>query len=112
MTPRPVPHEFVQVQTTLDDRKDAENLIREVVERRLAACGQLVGPVESVYWWEDSIEETQEWLCVFKTVAGLAEDLEEFIIAAHPYDVPEVVVLPIVGLSESYGEWIENETTE
>lgn len=112
MTPRSVPHEFVQLQTTLDDRKDAEALIREVVERRLAACGQLVGPIESTYWWKGSIEEAQEWLCVFKTRAELASDLEDLILERHTYDVPEIVALPIVGLSEAYGEWIENETEE
>ena len=107
-----MPHEFVQLQTTLDDRKQAEELIRDAVERRLAACGQLLGPVSSTYWWNGAVEEASEWLCVFKTTAALAVSLERWIIERHPYEVPEVVTVGIAGVSESYGEWIENETGE
>ena len=112
MTPRSKPHEFVQLQTTLDDRTQAEELIREAVERRLAACGQLLGPVSSVYWWNGAIEEASEWLCVFKTTGALASSLERWIVERHPYEVPEIVTVGFAGVSESYGEWIENETGE
>ena len=112
MTPRSMPHEFVQLQTTLDDRTQAEELIRGAVERRLAACGQLLGPVSSTYWWNEGIEEASEWLCVFKTTVALAASLERWIIERHPYEVPEVVTVGIAGVSKSYGEWIENETGE
>ncbi len=112
MTPRSKPHRFVQLQTTLDDRKLAEALIRGAVERRLAACGQLLGPVESTYWWNGSVEAASEVMCVFKTTAVRARELERWILEQHPYEVPEVVVLPIERTSEDYGEWIENETSE
>ncbi|MCK4408626.1 MAG: divalent-cation tolerance protein CutA [Candidatus Eisenbacteria sp.] len=112
MTPRPKPHEFVQLQTTLDDRKQAEELIRDAIERRLAACGQLLGPVSSTYWWNGAIEEASEWLCVFKTTVVLAASLERWIIERHPYEVPEVVTVGIASVSRSYGEWIEDETRE
>ncbi len=79
MTPRSMPHEFVQLQTTLDDRKQAEELIRDAVECRLAACGQLLGPVNSTYRWNGAIEEASEWLCVFKTTGALAPALERWI---------------------------------
>jgi periplasmic divalent cation tolerance protein len=78
----------------------------------LAACGQLLGPVSSTYWWNETIEEASEWLCVFKTTAALAVSLERWIIERHPYEVPEVVTVGIAGVSKSYGEWIENETAE
>ena len=112
MTPRSKLHEFVQLQTTLDDRNLAEALIREAVERRLAACGQLLGPVSSVYWWNGAIEEASEWLCVFKTRRALAASLEGWIIERHPYEVPEIVTLGITRVSREYGEWIDNETEE
>ena len=112
MTPRSKPHEFVQLQTTLDDREQAETLIREAVECRLAACGQLLGPVNSTYWWNGAVEGASEWLCVFKTTGALAASLERWIIERHPYEVPEVVTVGIAGVSKSYGEWIENETAE
>ena len=112
MTPRSMPHEFVQLQTTLDDREQAEKLIRDAVECRLAACGQLLGPVKSSYWWNGAVEEAAEWLCVFKTTGALAASLERWIIKRHPYEVPEVVTVGIADVSKSYGEWIENETAE
>lgn len=107
-----MPREFVQLQTTLDDRKIAEGLIRAAVERRLAACGQLLGPVNSTYWWNGSIEEAEEWLCVFKTTGALAASLEQWIVERHPYEVPEVVTIGLTSVSDTYGEWIENETAE
>ncbi|MFH1689465.1 MAG: divalent-cation tolerance protein CutA [Candidatus Eisenbacteria bacterium] len=107
-----MPHEFVQIQTTLDDRQVAGELIRDAVGRRLAACGQLVGPVSSTYWWNGAMEEAEEWLCVFKTTRSLAPSLEQWIIERHPYEVPEVVTVGIAGVSKDYGEWIKNETEE
>ena len=112
MTPRTRPRGFVQLQTTLDDRKQAENLIRDAVERRLAACGQLVGPVSSTYWWNGSIEEATEWLCVFKTTAARVAELEAWLLERHPYEVPEIVVVEIAHASAAYGEWITDEATE
>ncbi len=103
--------QFVQLQTTVDDRDVADQLIREAVERRLAACGQLLGPIESTYWWRDSIEAATEWLCLFKTRAARAKALEEFILEKHPYEVPEIVVVGIADVSEDYGDWIKDETT-
>ena len=107
-----MPHEFVQLQTTLDDRKQAEELIREAVERRLAACGQLLGPVDSTYWWNGTIEEASEWLCLFKTTSTRAVQLERWIAERHPYEVPEIVTVGLTGVSQAYGEWIRNETEE
>lgn len=112
MTPRSMPREFVQIQTTLDDRPVAEELIRGAVERRLAACGQLTGPVKSTYWWNGAVEDAEEWVCVFKTTRSLAASLERWIIERHPYEVPEVVTVGITGVSKDYGDWIENETEE
>ena len=112
MTPRSLPHEFVQVQTTLDDQELAEELIRGAVECRLAACGQILGPVDSTYWWNGSMERATEWLCLFKTTVGLAGSLERWIAERHPYEVPEIVVVPLAQVSADYGEWIRNETEE
>ena len=105
-----MPHGFVQIQTTVDDRNVAEKLIHDAVECRLAACGQLLGPIESTYWWNGSIEEASEWQCVFKTRASLAASLVAWVEEHHPYEVPEVVTVALSGVSDDYGEWIENET--
>jgi periplasmic divalent cation tolerance protein len=112
VTPRSLPHEFVQLQTTLDDRSLAEELIRGAVERRLAACGQVLGPVDSTYWWNGSIEKASEWLCLFKTTIERAPSLESWIAERHPYEVPEIVVVPLVRVSSTYGDWIRDETAD
>ncbi len=106
----PVP--FVQLQTTVDNREEAERIIEEAVSRRLAACGQLLGPIESTYWWRGSIETATEWLCLFKTRASRARALEELILAEHPYEVPEIVVIRLEGVSKDYANWIREETKE
>jgi periplasmic divalent cation tolerance protein len=94
----------------IDSREKAIELVRSAVEARLAACGQVLGPVGSVYWWKGRIEETEEWLCLLKTKAELAERLERFLLERHSYDVPEIVALSIERTSEAYGDWIDNET--
>jgi len=101
---------FVQVQTTFDSADEARALVREAVEQRLAACGQIVGPIESIYRWKGSVERANEWLCLFKTSAARARELTSFIEAEHSYEVPEVVVLAVDRASVSYGEWIDDET--
>lgn len=112
MTPRSQPHGFVQIQTTLDDRDQAEALIRDAVEQRMAACGQLVGPIRSTYWWKGTIETAEEWLCLFKTASARARALEEWIRSRHPYEVPEIITLGLEAVSGEYGEWIEDETSD
>lgn len=107
-----MPREFVQLQTTLDDRERAGELVREAVGERLAACGQILGPMESTYWWKGAIETEEEWLCVFKTTHALVPRLGEFILERHPYEVPEIVIIAIDGTSRTYGDWIREETEE
>jgi periplasmic divalent cation tolerance protein len=112
VTPQSGPHLFVQIQTTLDDRDQANSMIREAVEQRLAACGQLLGPIHSTYWWNGRIERTDEWMCLFKTTSARATALEQWILSVHPYEVPEVVTVELRGVSDAYGEWVKDETSE
>jgi len=101
---------YVQMQTTIDDRERAQGLVSEAVERRLAACGQILGPIESTYWWNGSVETEKEWMCIFKTTARAAPILEAFLLEAHPYEVPEVVGFDVDLVSSDYGDWIDDET--
>ena len=63
--------EFIQVVTTVGSEEDARRIARELVEERLAACVQVVGPVSSTYWWEGVVETETEWLCLIKSRGGL-----------------------------------------
>ena len=80
------------------------------VEARLAACGQVAGPIASTYWWEDSIERAEEWLIMLKLPADRYEDLAAFLTERHSYDEPEIIATAIVTGSPGYLDWIGQET--
>ena len=101
--------DYIQLFTTTEKREDAEIIAREVVKKRLASCAQVVGPIKSTYWWKEKIEQTEEWLCIMKSRSDLYDELEEAIKNIHPYEVPEIVAVPIVSGSQSYLEWLDNE---
>ncbi len=104
--------EFVQVQTIVERRDDAERIAQTLVERRLAACVQIVGPIQSTYWWKEKIETAEEWLCLIKTRSDLYDAIEAAIIELHSYEVPEIVALPIVAGSANYLRWLVEETCQ
>ena len=87
-------------------------LSRSAVEARLAACGQVVGPIKSTYWWEGKVETAQEWYVVFKTTTERYPALEAHIREQHSYDVPEIVVTPIVAGNPAYLDWVTTETRQ
>ena len=86
-------------------------LSRLAVESGLAACAQISGPVESIYRWQGVVESGKEWRVVFKTRSQQLPQLEALVIAHHPYDTPQFVVLPIVAGSEKYLDWLGECTT-
>lgn len=100
----------VQVMVSGDDR-DALGLIAELaVAAGLAACGQLGGPVTSVYRWEGAVERAEECILTLKTTEDRAEDLIALIVERHAYDTPEVLVVPVVDGHGPYLEWVCTET--
>ncbi|MFF5444752.1 divalent-cation tolerance protein CutA [Streptomyces sp. NPDC012888] len=106
----PVPQPAVlTVLTTLDSAGAAAELARLLVEARLAACAQVSGPVTSVYRWKGLTETTQEWQVLFKTTAERYPALEDRLLAAHPYDTPEVIATPVVRGSAGYLAWVAEE---
>ena len=96
--------------TTAGTREEAQALAAVLLDGRLAACVQVVGPVESRYRWEGRLETATEWLLVVKTTAGRYDEVEAAIRAAHSYDVPEILAVPVVGGSEAYLRWVQEET--
>ena len=102
--------QHLQIFITVPSRECAESICRKIVESRLAACAQVTGPITSTYWWDEKIETTEEWLCIMKTRSNLLDDLENEILEAHPYEVPEIVALPIVAGSKEYLAWIDSTT--
>ncbi len=100
--------EVVEVRTTVARREDADRLARDAVEARLAACAQVIGPLTSHYHWKGVLERTDEWRCSFKTSRRRWPDLAQFLRQRHPYELPEIVMLPLTG-SDEYLGWITDE---
>jgi periplasmic divalent cation tolerance protein len=100
---------YIQVVTTAEKRQDAEKIAKALVERRLAACVQLVGPIVSTYWWKNNIETAEEWQCLIKSKKGFYDEVEKVIKMLHPYETPEIIALPIVSGSDDYLEWLDSE---
>lgn len=102
--------DLVQIMTTIESAAAAENIADHLVEQRLAACVQVIGPVASTYRWQGTVEKTEEFMCLIKTRRDLVGAVEKSIRSLHSYDNPEVVVMPIQGGSADYLAWIEAET--
>ncbi len=102
--------EIVQVQFTADSPEIADSIVRHLLDGRLIACGQRIGPVVSRYWWKGTQETSEEWLVIVKTTATLASAVSDSIGALHPYETPEILIVPVVGGNAAYREWIEAET--
>jgi len=96
-----------QVTTTLPDQAAAERVAAVLVNERLAACAQVLGPVASTYHWKGSTEHATECYCHLKTTIARLPALETRIRELHPYEVPEVIAVPIVGGNPEYLRWIE-----
>jgi periplasmic divalent cation tolerance protein len=97
---------YIQVLTTVGSEKEAERISSALVERRLAACVQVLGPIASRYRWRGEVETAQEWLCLAKTEASRYPELEAAICELHSYEEPEIVATPVVAGSQGYLDWI------
>ncbi len=100
---------FIQVITTLGSQDDAQKVARALVGQRLAGCVQVIGPISSTYWWKDQVESADEYLCLIKTRADLFDHLAQAIRAVHPYEVPEILAMPVTAGGQSYLDWLNAE---
>jgi len=99
-----------QVSVTASSADEAERLGRMAVERRLAACAQVSGPITSTYWWEGEVTTSTEWVCTLKTTAHRVESLTEALRTSHSYELPEIIATPIVTGDHAYLAWVETAT--
>jgi periplasmic divalent cation tolerance protein len=100
--------EYLQAMTTAGSEEEAERISAVLVERRLAACVQVVGPISSRYRWQGEVEVAREWICLAKTEASRFPELEAAIRELHSYEEPEIVAVPIVAGSPGYLAWLSN----
>ena len=94
--------------TTLPDEKQAKELARILVTRKLAACINILPKMTSIYEWQGKLEQGEEHLLIIKTEQDRLAELQETIKEAHPYELPEIIVVPIVSGYEPYLNWISN----
>ena len=102
--------EIVQVQFTVGSPEAADSVVRRLLDQRVIACGQRMGPVTSRYWWKGTQETAEEWLVIVKTTEALASVVVDSIGRLHPYETPEILIVPVVGGNAAYLEWIASET--
>lgn len=100
---------YVQVFVTVPGKNEAGKLAGLLLESKLAACVQTIGPITSRYRWKGKLEESEEWLCLIKTRKSLYGKLEKAIKEAHPYDVSEIIATPITAGLDDYFKWMDGE---
>ncbi len=101
---------YALVLVTAPELKTARKLGRAALKARLIACANLVPRIESHYWWQGKIEESAEVLLLMKTATAKLAALEKLILAKHPYDTPEFLVLPITHGNKRYLAWLDQST--
>ncbi len=99
---------YIQVVTTFPDQQGAETLAAHLLERQLAACVQ-ISPCTSWYRWQGTIEQSGEMVCTIKSRRDLFAQLCKAIHTLHPYDIPEILVTPVVDGGASYLDWLDKE---
>lgn len=100
---------FIQVITTVSSRRDAEKISKTLIDKRLAACVQIGCPIKSIYRWKGKIETAKEWVCVIKTKKVLYKKVEKLIKENHPYEIPEIIAIPIIEGAKDYLKWLSEE---
>jgi len=101
--------EYIVVYVTAPET-EAAALARTLVEERLAACVNLVPGIRSFYRWQGKIEDDPEILCIIKTRAGLFDTLRDRVRELHPYEVEEIIAMPIIAGNQPYLDWIRANT--
>ena len=96
------------VLTTVQTKEDALTLCKKLVEEKLVACAQCIGPLTSSYVWENKYTERDEWQCQLKTTPKAFYSLEKRILELHPYSTPEVIALPITQTTAAYKNWVDS----
>jgi periplasmic divalent cation tolerance protein len=102
---------YLLVITTVPDVEVGQIIAENLIQERLAACVTMLGPGQSLYWWKGKITQDQEYTLFIKTKKDVYAKLDEKIRQLHPYDVPEIMALPVFAGSKDYLSWIDKETS-
>ncbi len=97
---------YLMVVTTTPNKNYAQKISRVLVKKSLAACCQIVGPIESHYVWDNRVEVSKEYLCLIKTIKARYKESEKAIKKIHPYEIPEIIAIDISNGHKPYLNWI------
>ena len=100
--------EYTLIMVTASSREEAEKIATRLLERKLIACANILGPVSSRFWWQGKIDSAEEYMIFMKTKRELFEQVADNVKQLHSYEVPEIIALPIVEGTKSYLEWINS----
>ena len=100
------------VLVTVPDPETGHSLVRQMVQARLAACGSVVPGLTSIYRWKGEVHQDPESLVIFKTTTSVLEALKTRVVDLHPYEVPEVICLPIIDGAPNYLNWLTDSVGE
>lgn len=103
---------YIVILITLPELDLAKSLARRLVEKKLVACAQIDSPITSIYTWNNKIEEDKEWRIVAKTKNVHFESVEKLILDIHPYDVPQIIAIPVTHGHLPYLDWIDESTSK
>ncbi|MFC1987573.1 divalent-cation tolerance protein CutA [Chloroflexota bacterium] len=99
----------VVILITTSNDEEARKIADVLLTQKKVACVNIVPGVNSLFWWQDKIEPTQESLLIVKTKASLIDEIVTLVRGVHSYDVPEIIALPIIGGNQDYLDWIDKE---
>ncbi len=100
---------LIVVITTTSNKENAEKIAQTLLAQKLAGCVQIIGPISSYYYWENELCQDEEWICLIKSSQNHYPTLENIIQEIHPYEVPEIISLPIEEGSEGYLSWLNQQ---
>lgn len=103
-------HKFIVIYVTSPSRTEAKRIISELLKRKLVACGNILGKIDSVFFWKGRQEKAQEVLILLKTRRDLFGKVVSEIGRIHSYEVPEIIAVPIIAGNKEYLEWIDEAT--
>ena len=98
---------YLLVIVTISTKKEASKIVRCLLEERLIACANIIGPISSLFWWKDKIDEVTEFLVLMKSHSKLFDKLSKRVKKIHSYEVPEILALPILKGLPSYLNWLK-----
>lgn len=102
--------DFIVVMVTASNRQEAELIGRALVEKKLAACCNIVEPIQSIFYWEGKLNQEREVLLIIKSMRDHFDRIVSVVKQSHSYTTPEIIALPIVAGASDYLDWVKEET--